>query len=407
MLTSSAAAKATAKAPPGKQSTFVVGRGRDTGAAGGGAGAVHAGAPSRLAEQLSTSSLSTSSLPPSQGKLGGPHSPGRQTSVASNLNPATANARLERGKPTKQQSRMHELGIGFDVAASAVPVKDSRRKGVGQLGRQDSILKLNDGQTVGQRGWNRLRGIAKIAGAIGAARAREEKASIKHRSRPAVDALMELGPLLRAKREREGKLRRTTKSRGGGHDGVAKPGSRGGSGSRRGMGSRGGSGGGSGGGRGGGGDEKTGGAEQQRHRGLSHVKERGAKGWGWSLLRKETVRKTIVSMFTEGRFREQSELEMLASRPRPPARSSVARLALDLNAEGNVLDRARMAKEVTRQASLQAQKLYQSLEVAAHRPAAAEVRREGGKGRGGDCVLETPWGRERNVRNMSRKKVFF
>ena len=56
----------------------------------------------------------------------------------------------------------------------------------------------------------------------------------------------------------------------------------------------------------------------------------------------------------------------------------MARLALDLNAEGNVPDRAKAAREVTRQASLQAQKVYQSLEVATHRPAVSEEFQKGG-----------------------------
>ena len=71
--------------------------------------------------------------------------------------------------------------------------------------------------------------------------------------------------------------------------------------------------------------------------------------------------------------------EELAARRRPTPKTSVARQALDLNAEGNVPDRAKAAREVTRQASLQAQKVYQSLEVAAHRPAVSE---EFQKGRG-------------------------
>ena len=41
--------------------------------------------------------------------------------------------------------------------------------------------------------------------------------------------------------------------------------------------------------------------------------------------------------------------------------------------EGNVLDRAKAAKEVTRLASLKAQKMYHDLEIAAHHPAVSEV----------------------------------
>lgn len=312
--------------------------------------------------------------------------PGDPRHGSSNLDASLADPKAGEKKLTKQQRRMHELGLGYDVDVKAVPNKEMRRRGSGYAGLTgDGKDGVESGAGFdGKRSWAQLRGVAAFAGAMGAARTREERkrTSVNRRSRNAVDAAMELGPLVRAKRERENRLRRTSKFTGvGGPDGIVKPGSRGRMGSRGGIGSRGrpmsrggiGSRGGSRpGSRGSGGSGS--GSRGRSGGGLPQQLKRGDKGWGWSLLRQETKKGSVANAFAlVGRFNTQSELERLAAQPRRTPPSAVAAQALELNAEGNLLKRATAAKDVTRQASLKAQAVYQSLDVNPHQPAGSEA----------------------------------
>jgi hypothetical protein len=126
----SAAAAAVAAAPR-RQSVnqrqsvnYSVGHWRTSVGAGAAAGA---GLPAGLQPTAKLSS-SSSAVAAAAATAAGRRPSVNVASSASNNSTAAAAQRVNRRQPTKQQSRMHDVGIGFDVPVNAVPVKESRRK---------------------------------------------------------------------------------------------------------------------------------------------------------------------------------------------------------------------------------------------------------------------------------------